>query len=75
MQSAYPVLAVSEGIKNVLADTGHNGHVEYNVYGVGKLNTDLREFRADRTHRIGDNIHCTALVAAAGYVVKHLVGL
>ena len=75
VQSANPVVAVAQSIHNLLADSRHDSHVENDIDGVGQLNANLRERRADRTHRIRDNIHCSALIAVSGYIVEHLISL
>ena len=75
VQTANPVVAVSEGIYNFLADSRHDSHVENDIDGIRKLNAYLRERRADRTHRIGNNIHCSALIAVLSYIIEHLIGL
>ena len=41
MEAANPIVAVSEYVKNLLAYTGHNSHVENNINRVCKLNTNL----------------------------------
>ena len=50
METANPIVAVTEYIENFLADTGHDSHVENNIDRVGKLNTDLCKRRTDRSH-------------------------
>ena len=74
VHAAYPVVRIAQRIQHVFADTGHDIHVQHNVNGVGDLNTDLGERRADRAHRIGDDVHRSALVRTGSDVVKHFIG-
>ena len=55
---------VAEDLENLRADAGHHMHVDHNVRGIGELNADLRDVRADRTHRERDHVHRAALHAA-----------
>ena len=48
-------------VKDLLANTGHDPHVDGNEGGVGDLNSDLGEGRADGSHGEGDHIHGPAL--------------
>ncbi|MPN64274.1 hypothetical protein SDC9_212045 [bioreactor metagenome] len=40
----------AEHVENLRADTGHDVHVDHDVGGVGNLDADLRDVRADGTH-------------------------
>ena len=61
MESLNKVGAVSEDIKNVLSCSCHDEHIEDNIYRVGKLDSDLCEIGFRYTHRVGNNIHRSAL--------------
>jgi len=54
------IVAVSESFNNFFTGSGHNEHVKYDVDGVGDLEADLCEGRADNAHGVGDNIHGSA---------------
>ena len=75
VQTAHPVVAVAQRFPHLVADAGHDGHVQHDIDGVGQLNANLGEVGADRAHGIRDDIHRAALVAAAGDVIEHLVSL
>ena len=64
VQTLDEVRAVAERVHHALADTGHDEHVQHDVNGVGQLNADLAELRADNAHGVGDNVHRLALVRA-----------
>ena len=75
VQSPDPVGAVAESLKYVLSYSGHDGHVQDHIDGVGNLNPVFRKRRADRAHRIRDYIHGPAAVAAPCDIVKHFIRL
>ena len=73
VKTSYPVVAVAENFKNFRADSGHDSHIENNVNGVGYFNADFCKRRADGTHRIGDDIHCSAFITVACDVIKFFI--
>ena len=75
VQAAHTVVAVAKRFQHIFANAGHDGHIEHNIDGVGQLDADLGERGANRAHRIGDDIHRAALVAVAGDVIEHFIGL
>ncbi len=64
VQTLNEVVAVAERLKDVLADTGHDDHVQNDIDRIGKLNAVLREIRADDRHRIRNDIHGLSFVGA-----------
>ena len=73
VQAAHPVVTVAQGFQHILAHPGHDGHIQHDVDGVGQLDAVFGEGRPHRTHGIGDDVHRTSLVAAAGDIVEHFI--
>ena len=70
------VRRIAERFIDLRADARHDRHAADNVDRVGDLNAVLGKRRADRTHRIGNNIHCPAAHAPGIDIVQlrlHLV--
>ena len=61
MQTLDEVSAVAESFQNVVANAGHDQHVENDVDGVGQLNAVLSKVGANDTHGVGNNVHGTTL--------------
>ena len=74
VQTLDPVgVLVAESVQNSLAATGHNGHIQNNIDGIGDFQTNLGELRTNRAHGIGDDVHGSAGIGASGDVIEHLV--
>ena len=74
MEAANEVIAVSrESVEHLLAHSGHDSHVEYNIDRVSKLYTCLCDRRTDRSHGVRDNVHCSALHNAVIHRSEHCV--
>ena len=69
------VCAVTESIKNVSSNSGHDEHIKNNVDRVGKLDTVLSEIRANNGHRVRDYIHGLVLIRALVKLRKGCVAL
>ncbi len=62
METSYKVVGlISKVLKSSLAHSCHDVHVKNNVDRICKLNAHFCEGRADRSHGVGDNVHCSAL--------------
>ncbi len=79
VETSYEIVrSIAEVLESLLTHTSHDVHVENNVDRVSYLNADLSERRTDRTHRIRDNVHSSALHNAVVHRCKeslHLVGV
>ena len=75
VQTLDVVVAVADGVKHIVADAGHDEHVEHDVDGVGKLDAVLCEVGTNDTHGVGDNVHGSALHGAAVDLFQSLVAL
>ena len=75
MEALYEVLAFAEEVEARLADARHYVHVEYDVNRVGYFDTDFSEVASDDAHRIGNDVHRSALHGTAGNFVRKLVSL
>ena len=65
------VSRVTQLVQDGLAHTGHDGHVQDNIDGIGQLDAVLGERRAHRTHAVGNHVHGTALHGAGADAVQH----
>ena len=54
----------AKDFQNLVADAGHDVHIDHNVGRVGDFHTDLGNVAADRTHAVGNHIHGTAVHTA-----------
>ena len=54
----------SEDFEDLVADAGHDVHVDHNISGVGDFNADFGDVGADGTHGVGDDVHGSAVHAA-----------
>ena len=75
VETFHEVAVFAELFVAIHADARHDFHVEYNVDGIGNLDADFRERRADYAHRIGNNVHRSALHLAAGDFAYQLIRL
>ena len=67
------VAVLAKRVKAHLAYAGHYVHIEYYVNRIGNLDADFGKVAADNAHRIGDNVHCSALHRAACDFIGKLV--
>ena len=74
VKSSDPVVAVAENVKNGLAHSCHDCHVEHNINGIGDFDTDLGKLGANGTHGVRNYIHGSALIAVSCDVGKHFIG-
>ena len=78
VETSYEIVGgIAEVLESLLAHTSHDVHVENNVDRIGNFNAYLSERRTDRTHGIGDNVHCSALhnaVVHRSELSLHLIG-
>ena len=63
VSTSYEVVAVAESFEYVVAYSGHNSHIQYDVNGIGKLDTNLGDRTAYGTHRERNYVHSTTLVS------------
>ena len=76
MQAADEVVGgFAQVFKSLFAHTGHDVHVQDNIDGVGNLDADFSERRADGAHGVGDDVHGTAFHNAVVHRVQHCVHL
>ena len=57
VETLYEVRRIAERFIDLRADARHDRHAADNVDRVGDLHAVLGKRRADRTHRVGDNVH------------------
>ena len=61
VQTLYIVGAVADSVKHIVADAGHDEHIENDIDGVGKLDAVFGEFRAYNAHGVGNDVHGASL--------------
>ena len=75
VQTADPVLAVAQRVKDCLAHAGHDRHAHHHIDGVGDLDAVFGKGRTDCAHGIGDDIHGATVIGALRNVVKQRICL
>ena len=71
VEALHKVAVLAECFKAVEPDARHDAHIEDDVDGVGDLDADAGEGGADDAHRIGDDVHRSALHLAARDLAEH----
>ena len=61
VEAFYKVSVFAERVKTLLSDPCHYVHIEYDVNRVGYFNTYFGKRRTYDAHRIGDDVHRSAL--------------
>ena len=69
------IAVLAQLVQAHLAHAGHDLHVQDDVDGVGHFDADAGEGGADHAHRIGNDVHRSALHFAAGDIRRHLICL
>jgi len=73
MQRANPVIAITQNIEHLLANAGHDRHVQNNINRISDLDADLGNRGTDRSHGERNDIHRAAVIGTAGDVIQLLV--
>ena len=75
VQPPDKIVAVAQHIKDLLADTGHNGHADDDVDRIGDFNAHFGKRRTDRAHGKRNHIHVPAFHRTAENIGSHGIGL
>ena len=61
VETFYEIAVFAELLIAINAHSRHDFHIQHNVDRIGDFDTDLRERRSHNAHRIGNNVHRSAL--------------